>query len=297
MEQNPHWQTDWITNRIKAYTRQQNKGVQEVGSSNAPDSVHSSSNVETKDKKHKKDKRESRSSSRDKKRRKKSKKRRKSSSDSSSQSSSSSDDSSSSDEDESDKSRSIRVAMRNKMKMQAQMILSEEIGEKLDVLTKLVEDGSRKKLDKDKPLTAKEKDLLTFQNLRNRLKSVQNFKQSQSVSESLVEENKKSGSGSRRRSTSSERKYGRSRRYDDDRRRSPSSRSKRYDRSSSDRKRYGSSPSRKYDRRSPDRKKEGEKRCVYVFLYFIKLCLFAKTFHEYEAIIDANEGIEYGFLK
>lgn len=289
MEQNPHWQTDWITNRIKAYTRQQNKGVQEVGSSNAPDSVHSSSNVETKDKKHKKDKRESRSSSRDKKRRKKSKKRRKSSSDSSSQSSSSSDDSSSSDEDESDKSRSIRVAMRNKMKMQAQMILSEEIGEKLDVLTKLVEDGSRKKLDKDKPLTAKEKDLLTFQNLRNRLKSVQNFKQSQSVSESLVEENKKSGSGSsRRRSTSSERRHGRSRRYDDDRRRSPSSRSKRYDRSSSDRKRYGSSPSRKYDRRSPDRKKEGEKRCVYVFLYLINLRLFGKAVQECEVLMSTR---------
>ena len=90
----------------------------------------------------KKKKRKSPSNTREKKKKRQSKKRRKETSESSSSSSSSA--SSSEDEDRKDPSKSIHVAMRNKMKLQAQMLINEDIEGKLEAFGRLVEEHKRK---------------------------------------------------------------------------------------------------------------------------------------------------------
>lgn len=107
MEQNPHWETDWMADREKAFSEEKHKQIQmEL-------QKHKDDDPPPKSKKSKKSKKKS----------KKSKKRRNrsSGSDSSSESENSDTDS------DQDMSKSIRVAMRNKMKASTQAILNEEI--------------------------------------------------------------------------------------------------------------------------------------------------------------------------
>lgn len=138
-------------------------------------------------------------SSKDKRRKKKSKKRKKNSSASSSSSSSSSSNSSSED----DKAKSIRVAMRNKMRMQAQLILNEEIGGKLEALGKLVEERSRKIDDEKQSDTTNEDNIINqwmtvnpqndkqiFDNLKGRLKQRQKADEGKAM-EAAIEQRRK----------------------------------------------------------------------------------------------------------
>lgn len=137
VEQNPHWEINWIKDREKAFER--------CGKLKLNDESNLLSLPEPADKhkKHSKNKYDFYlDSSKEKKKKKKSKKRKKKSSSGSSSSSSSSD---SSSEEDDNKSKSIRVAMRNKMRMQAQLILKEEMEGKLEALTKLVEEDRRQK--------------------------------------------------------------------------------------------------------------------------------------------------------
>ncbi|XP_012258005.2 zinc finger matrin-type protein CG9776-like isoform X2 [Athalia rosae] len=107
VEQNPHWETDWMADREKAFSEEKHKQMQiEILKQKEDEPV-------TKSKKSKKNKKKS----------KKSKKRRNKSSGTDTTTDS---DDSFSDSDQ-DKSKSIRVAMRNKMKAATQAILNEEI--------------------------------------------------------------------------------------------------------------------------------------------------------------------------
>ncbi|KAL2740580.1 zinc finger matrin-type protein CG9776-like [Vespula squamosa] len=107
VEQNPHWETDWMADREKAFSEEKHKQIQMELQKQKDD------DPPPKSKKSKKNKKKS----------KKSKKRRNrsSASDTSSES-----ENSESDSDQ-DMSKSIRVAMRNKMKASTQAILNEEI--------------------------------------------------------------------------------------------------------------------------------------------------------------------------
>ncbi|CAH0561327.1 unnamed protein product [Brassicogethes aeneus] len=120
--QNPQWEVDWLKDRDKAKSR--------VGLADSSDD----------DKKKKKKKLRKEKKIDEKKKKKKSKKRRKDSSDSSSSSSSSD----SSSEEDRDKSRSIRVAMRN---VKAQSIMDEDLSGKWSVLERLVEEHKMKEKD------------------------------------------------------------------------------------------------------------------------------------------------------
>ncbi|KRT80793.1 hypothetical protein AMK59_5364 [Oryctes borbonicus] len=134
VEQNPHWELEWLKDRERALER--------VKRGN-----RSSDSEDNRDKKKKKRKEKyspTSSGTKDKKKKKRSKKRRKDSSDSSSSSSSSA---SSSDEEEGDKkdpSKSIHVVMRNKMKLQAQMIMNEGLTGKWEAIGRLVEEHKKK---------------------------------------------------------------------------------------------------------------------------------------------------------
>lgn len=124
MEQNPHWEIEWLKDREKALAR----------TAKNP----SSDSDDTSDKKKKKRKdRHFENLFKDKKKKKRSKKHRKLSSDSSSSTSSSSESSSEDEQKEKgDKSRSIRVAMRN---MKVQAIINEDLESKWAMLGRLVE--------------------------------------------------------------------------------------------------------------------------------------------------------------
>jgi hypothetical protein len=138
VEQNPHWEIEWLKDREKAMARNERHG-------------HSSDSDDVSDKKRKKhrSKRSSMdSSSKDKKKKKRSKKRRKHSSDTSSSSSSS--DSSSEEEEPNDKSKSIRVVMRN---MKVQSIMNEDLTGKWEMLERLVDEHKKKEeMQKNKEL-------------------------------------------------------------------------------------------------------------------------------------------------
>lgn len=126
MDQNPHWELEWLKDREKALARVKH------GSSDSED-------VSERKRKYHKDKQHFLENiTKEKKKKKRSKKRRRHSSDSSSSSSSSSDSSSEDDDETGDKSRSIRVAMRN-VKVQ-QM----DLGGKWEMLGRLVEDRKQK---------------------------------------------------------------------------------------------------------------------------------------------------------
>lgn len=127
VEQNPHWEIEWLKDREKALER-----VNRTKESDSDDEGSHKKKRKHKDSKHS----PAHTTSKEKKRKKKSKKRRKHSSDSSSSSSSSD---SSSEEEVDDKSRSIRVAMRNKMKMED--ATSEQ---KWEALGRFVEEQRRK---------------------------------------------------------------------------------------------------------------------------------------------------------
>ncbi|XP_030766960.1 zinc finger matrin-type protein CG9776 isoform X2 [Sitophilus oryzae] len=125
VEQNPHWETEWLKDRETAMTR---------------NGKHHSSDSDSSSKKKKRKHRASiESLLKEKKKKKRSKKKRKDSSDSSSSSSSS--ESSSDDEDSKDRSKSIRVAMRNMT--QVKSIINEDMS-KWTVLEKLLEDHRKK---------------------------------------------------------------------------------------------------------------------------------------------------------
>lgn len=197
VEQNPHWETNWLKDRETAYTRclkqKTNINVQ------PPESA---TGVSERSKNRKNNKHSFlEGSTRDKKRKKKSKKRKKNSSASSSSSSSSS--SNSSSEDEEGKAKSIRVAMRNKMRMQAQLILNEEIGGKLEALGKLVEERSRKIDDEKQADTTTEDNIINqwmtvnpqndkqiFDNLKGRLKQRQKADEGKAM-EAAIEQRRK----------------------------------------------------------------------------------------------------------
>ncbi|XP_056630509.1 zinc finger matrin-type protein CG9776 isoform X1 [Diorhabda sublineata] len=134
--QNPGWETEWVKDREKAMSR---KGTQA-----------SSDSEEDKKKRRRRDKHLSDAFLlKDKKKKKKSKRKKKQSSDSSSSSSSSD----SSSDDNEDKSRSIRVAMRNMKKVQS--IMDEDLSAKWSVLEKLVEEHKKKEVrDKEDTLKA-----------------------------------------------------------------------------------------------------------------------------------------------
>ncbi|KAK5643376.1 hypothetical protein RI129_007221 [Pyrocoelia pectoralis] len=174
VEQNPHWEIEWLRDRDKALVR--------ISKDRRSDSDDSDNQDEWK--KVKKDSFTSTESKKDKKK-KKLKKRKKHSSDSSSTSSSSD---SSSENESNDKSKSIRVAMRNKMKLQAQMIMNDDVGDKWEALGRLVEEKKRKEAD-EVPKEAEpednlisqwmtisepqEKDKRLFNNLKDRMKQKQ----------------------------------------------------------------------------------------------------------------------------
>lgn len=107
-------------------------------------SSDSDDNREKKKKKRKEKYSPSGGNNKDKKKKKRSKKRRKESSDSSSSSSSSASSSEDDHDDKKDPSKSIHVAMRNKMKLQAQMIMSEELSGKWEAIGRLVEERKKK---------------------------------------------------------------------------------------------------------------------------------------------------------
>ncbi|KAI4464073.1 zinc finger containing protein [Holotrichia oblita] len=134
VEQNPHWELEWLKDRERALER--------VKRGNR--SSDSEENREKKKKKRKDKYSPSNSSAKDKKKKKRSKKKRKDSSDSSSSSSSSASSSEEEEDDKKDPSKSIHVAMRNKMKLQAQMIMNEELTGKWEAIGRLVEERKKK---------------------------------------------------------------------------------------------------------------------------------------------------------
>ncbi|XP_063910617.1 zinc finger matrin-type protein CG9776 isoform X2 [Zophobas morio] len=144
VEQNPHWEIEWLKDREKAMARSERHG-------------HSSDSDDVSDKKkrrHKSKRSSIESSSKDKKKKKRSKKRRKHSSDTSSSSSSS--DSSSEEEEPSDKSKSIRVVMRN---MKVQSIMNEDLSGKWEMLERLVDEHKKKEeMQKTKEIQQKAKE-------------------------------------------------------------------------------------------------------------------------------------------
>ncbi|KAK4886736.1 hypothetical protein RN001_003007 [Aquatica leii] len=171
VEQNPHWEIEWLRDRDKALVR-----ITKDSRTDSDDSDKESWKNKKKDAPvdGKKDKKK-----------KKVKKRKKHSSDSSSSSSSSD---SSSENENSDKSKSIRVAMRNKMKLQAQMIMNEDVGGKWEVLGRLVEEQKKKEAcemgkeseNEDNLINQwmtvnepQEKDKRLFNNLKDRMKQKQ----------------------------------------------------------------------------------------------------------------------------
>lgn len=180
MEQNPHWEIEWLKDREKALERTR----------------HTKSS-ESEDENSKKKKKHRRSPlnllNKEKKKKKRSKKRKRHSSDTSSSSSSSE---SSSDDDKDDKSKSIRVAMRNKIKAQ---LLTEDVDSKWEALGRLVEERKRKEssqpaeLNKDPEqedslisqwMTVKEpqdKDKLMLENLKDRMKKKQDAERARFV--------------------------------------------------------------------------------------------------------------------
>lgn len=107
MEQNPHWETDWMADREKAFSEEKHKQIQLELQKQKEDEPP------VKSKKSKKNKKKS----------KKAKKRR----NRSSASDTSSESENSDTESDQDTTKSIRVAMRNKMKASTQAILNEEI--------------------------------------------------------------------------------------------------------------------------------------------------------------------------
>ncbi|KAL3266280.1 hypothetical protein HHI36_010460 [Cryptolaemus montrouzieri] len=127
VEQNPHWEMEWLKDREKALSR-----------SDKHDSTNSDNSVVSKKKKKKRDKKSFEFSSKDKKKKKRSKKHKRQSSDSSSSSSSSA---SSTDNEDGDKSRSIRVAMRN---VKVESIMQEDLSGKWEMLGRLVEEHKKK---------------------------------------------------------------------------------------------------------------------------------------------------------
>ncbi|KAJ8945424.1 hypothetical protein NQ318_009880 [Aromia moschata] len=131
--QNPHWEVEWLKDREKAMAR---NGLQDSSDSDA-----------ARKKKRRAKKRMSVDfiMAKEKKKKKRSKRRKKQSSDSSSSSSSSD---SSSDDEKADRSRSIRVAMRN-MK-QVQSIMEEDLTSKWSVLEKLVEEHKKNEEKREK---------------------------------------------------------------------------------------------------------------------------------------------------
>ncbi|KAF7278171.1 hypothetical protein GWI33_008784 [Rhynchophorus ferrugineus] len=124
VEQNPHWETEWLKDREKAMCRN-GKNL----------SSDSDASVKKKKRKHRSS---IESLLKEKKKKKRSKKKKKDSSDSSSSSSSSD---SSSDEESNDRSKSIRVAMRNMS--QVKSIINEDMS-KWTVLEKLLEDHRKR---------------------------------------------------------------------------------------------------------------------------------------------------------
>lgn len=135
--ENPDWEMEWIKDRETAMGRKSNHG--------------SSDSEDDRKKRRRRDKHiDDAFLLKDKKKKKRSKRKKKESSDSSSSSSSSD----SSSDDNEDKSRSIRVAMRNMQKVQS--IMDEDLSSKWSVLEKLVEEHKKKEM-RDKEDTFKEK--------------------------------------------------------------------------------------------------------------------------------------------
>ncbi|XP_018571648.1 zinc finger matrin-type protein CG9776 isoform X2 [Anoplophora glabripennis] len=178
--QNPHWEMEWLKDRERAMAR---NGVQ--------DSSDSDSNK--KKKKHKEKRLSDLFAIKEKKKKKRSKKRKKQVTDSSSSSSSS--DSSSDDDEKADRSRSIRVAMRN-MK-QVQSIMDEDLSSKWNVLERLVEEHKKKEEKKEKekikeledPLInqwmtvsqPQEKDKRLLEDLKDRMKQKQELEKAKQI--------------------------------------------------------------------------------------------------------------------
>ncbi|XP_074113449.1 uncharacterized protein LOC141536665 isoform X2 [Cotesia typhae] len=108
VDQNPHWETDWMADREKAFSDERQKQMQLELQKQKEDEPSAKPKKSKKSKKNKK----------------KSKKRKNKSSNSESSSDS---ENSSDQESDQDTSKSIRVAMRNKMKASTQAILNEEI--------------------------------------------------------------------------------------------------------------------------------------------------------------------------
>ncbi|XP_045480194.1 zinc finger matrin-type protein CG9776-like isoform X2 [Harmonia axyridis] len=133
VEQNPHWEMEWLKDREKALSRTEKRGSD------------SDESTGTKKKRKRKEKKLFDMGSKDKKKKKKSKKHKRHSSASSSSSSSS--ESSSEEEEEEDKSRSIRVAMRN---VKAESILKEDLTGKWEMLGRLMEEHKRKAQQEEK---------------------------------------------------------------------------------------------------------------------------------------------------
>ncbi|KAK9870308.1 hypothetical protein WA026_006393 [Henosepilachna vigintioctopunctata] len=133
VEQNPHWEMEWLKDREKALSRAGKK-----------DSTDSDGSSVSKKKKKKKDKKSIELMAKEKKKKKRSKKHKHQSSDSSSSSSSSA---SSSENEEDDKSRSIRVAMRN---VKVESIMQEDLSGKWEMLGRLVEEHKKKALQEEK---------------------------------------------------------------------------------------------------------------------------------------------------
>ncbi|KAF5294256.1 hypothetical protein FQR65_LT10842 [Abscondita terminalis] len=171
VEQNPHWEIEWLRDRDKALVRISKERRTDSDDSDKDGWINKKKDLGQDNRKDKK--------------KKKVKKRKKHSSDSSSSSSSSD---SSSENENSDKSKSIRVAMRNKMKLQAQMIMNEDVGGKWEVLGRLVEEKKRKEASEmgkesetedtliNQWMTVnepQEKDKRLFNNLKDRMKQKQ----------------------------------------------------------------------------------------------------------------------------
>ncbi|KAL1505242.1 hypothetical protein ABEB36_004849 [Hypothenemus hampei] len=146
VKQNPQWETEWLKDREKAMMRSEKNGEE------------SSDSEKSRKKKRRHRKSSNESFLKEKKKKKRSKKKKQDSSDSSSSSSSSSD-SSSDEEDENtetDKGKSIRVAMRNIQ--QVKSIMDEDMS-KWSILEKLVHDV-RKKDGEKKETKEREEELI-----------------------------------------------------------------------------------------------------------------------------------------
>ncbi|KAF7992980.1 hypothetical protein HCN44_005761 [Aphidius gifuensis] len=175
VEQNPHWETDWMGDREKAFSderqnqmklellkkqkeedipsQQQQQQQQQQPSLPPPPTSSSSSSKPKKSKKSKKNK-------------KKSKKRKNKSSNSDSTSGSENTDNSDSDQD---MSKSIRVSMRNKMKASTQAILNEEI----DYHGIKMKDNNNWNKNKNTIDTSKDNDRHLLNSLRDKVKTRQ----------------------------------------------------------------------------------------------------------------------------